>query len=257
MPEHLGLIYALVSWLHFQFSLPRVACNALLAFLACLLRFLRPDLSAPFVTLQSATRALGLNPAIQVLPICPKCRDVFPSAFSKHVQDSCTICQEPLFLAGETKRGNQRGVKSPIIKYPYLSLSDQIRSILKVPGVEALLDEWRKKPRVLGEYGDIFDGAMCRDKLKAPDGKLFFSNLPNEGTGPSGELRIGVNLGVDWYVRQLHHLRLITCISRFSYIRSNIAPSHSSCPVSFSICNLPPEYRYVYYFTPFVPSLIF
>jgi hypothetical protein len=31
--------------------------------------------------------------------------------------------------------------------------------------------------------------------------------------------------------------------NRFSYIRSNIAPSHSSCPTSFSICNLPPEYQ--------------
>lgn len=32
---------------------------------------------------------------------------------------------------------------------------------------------------------------------------------------------------------------------RFSYISSNIAPSHSSCPTSFSICNLPPEFRSV------------
>jgi hypothetical protein len=112
-------------------------------------------------------------------------------------------------LPDETRRGNQRGVKSPVIKYPYLPLSDQIQSILKVPCVEALLDEWRKKPRALGEYGDIFDGAMCRDKLKGPDGNLFFSNLPNEGSGPSGELRIGVNLGVDWYVCQIIRLSLI------------------------------------------------
>jgi hypothetical protein len=100
-------------------------------------------------------------------------------------------------------------MKSPITKYPYLPLSDQIRSILKVPSVEALLDEWRKKPRASGEYEDIFDGSMCRDKLKGPDGKLFFSNLPNEATGPSGELRIGVNLGLDWYVRQIIRLCLI------------------------------------------------
>jgi hypothetical protein len=79
-------------------------------------------------------------------------------------------------------------VKSPVIKYLYLSLSNQIQSILKVPSVEALLNEWCKKPRSLGEYGDIFDGSMCCDKLKGPDGNLFFSNLSNEGTGPSGEL---------------------------------------------------------------------
>ncbi|KAF8839064.1 hypothetical protein BDN67DRAFT_1012600 [Paxillus ammoniavirescens] len=34
--------------------------------------------------------------------------------------------------------------------------------------------------------------------LKGPDGKLFFSNLPNEKNGPNGKLHIGVNLGVDW-----------------------------------------------------------
>jgi hypothetical protein len=33
---------------------------------------------------------------------------------------------------------------------------------------------------------------------------------------------------------------------RFSYIHSNITPSHSSCPTSFSVCNFPPEYRYVF-----------
>jgi hypothetical protein len=97
-------------------------------------------------------------------------------------------------------RGNQRTLKTPIIKYPYTPLSDQITSLLQLPGVEALLDEWRFKPRVPGEYGDIFDGAVCRSKLKAPDGSLFFSNLPNKKNGPNGELRIGVNLGIDWYV---------------------------------------------------------
>jgi hypothetical protein len=81
-----------------------------------------------------------------------------------------------------------------------MPLSDQIMALLKVPGVEALLDKWCIKPRRPGEYGDIFDGAMCRSKLKAPDGTLFFSNLPHEMTGPRGELRIGINLGIDWYI---------------------------------------------------------
>jgi hypothetical protein len=244
-PAHLVLLYAMVSWLHLQFSVPRVACNALLAFFACLFRSLRPDLVSPFITLQSATRALGVDPYIHLLPICPRCRDVFPSAASKHVQDRCTQCNEDLFLPDETRRGNQRATRTPIIKCPYLPLSDQIRSILRVPGIEALLDEWRKKPRTPGKYADIFDGRMCRDKLKGADSKPFFSNLPDEGTGPCGELRIGVNIGIDWYVPQAPCFRMTNSSSRFSYIRSNIAPSHSSCPISFSICNLPPEYRYV------------
>ncbi|KAI0275964.1 hypothetical protein BC826DRAFT_1114245 [Russula brevipes] len=143
------------------------------------------------------------------------------------MSDVCTTCKTLLFLPDRTLRGNQRAIKTPVIKFPYILLSEQIVSLLRLPGVEALLDEWRFKPRVPGEYQDIFDGAVCRSKLKAPDGSLFFSNLPNEKNGPNGELWIGVNLSIDW----------------FSYINSNITPSHSSCPTSFSICNLPPEFR--------------
>lgn len=125
-------------------------------------------------------------------------------------------------------RGNARGLRTPVVKYPYLPLSEQIASILRIPGMEATLDQWQDKPRIPGKYTDIFDGDICCTKLKGPDGRLFFSNNADERHGPNSELHLGVNLGVDW----------------FSYIRSNIAPSHSSAPMSFSICNLPPEYRY-------------
>jgi len=243
LPFHLVAIYAMVSWLHMQFNLPRIACNAVLAMLACLVTFFNPELELPFITLPSITRALAVDPLIELLPVCPNCRDVFPSAASQHAQDACTSCKVPLFLPSRTNRGTPRNAKTPVIKYPYLPLSHQIMSVLKIPGIEALLDGWRIKPRNSGEYGDIFDGDMCRVHLKAPDGTTFFSNLPHERQGPGGELRIGVNMGVDWYVLLSPHVVLTHFRYRFSYIRSNIAPSHSSCPTSFSICNLPPEYR--------------
>jgi hypothetical protein len=198
VPDHLLVIYAVVSWLHLQFNLPRIACNAVLAFLASLVTFFNPQISAPFITLQSITRNLAVDPCIELLPVCPKCRDVFPSAASEHMRDACTSCDVPLFMPDHTKRGIPRAVKTPVIRYPYLALSQQLFSVLKIPGIEALLDNWRIKPRRLGEYGDIFDGNMCRLHLKAPDGGLFFTNLPCERNGPHGELRIGVNLGVDW-----------------------------------------------------------
>ena len=241
-PDHLLAIYAMVSWLHLQFNLPRVACNAVLTILAYLVSFLNPQLVLPFITLPSIMRILALDPPIELLPVCPSCRDVFPSAASQHVQDICTSCNVPLFLPSRTIRGVPRNVKTPVIKYPYLPLSQQLVSMLKIPGIEALLDGWRTKPRNPREYGDIFDGDMCRVRLKAPDGSIFFSNLPHERQGPSGELRIGVNLGVDWFVMLSPRVVLTHFRDRFSYIRSNIAPSHSSCPTSFSICNLPPEY---------------
>ncbi|KAG1838222.1 hypothetical protein F4604DRAFT_1941651 [Suillus subluteus] len=227
VPPHLLTIYVVVSWLHLQFHLPRVACNALLTIFACILVALAPTIDVPFITLQSSNHVLGVDTTVFTLPVCPTCRDVFPPAMSTESHDTCKNCGVDIFLPGTTQRGNLRVVKTPIIKYPYLPLSEQIKSLLKIPGLEAVLDGWRSKPRTIGKYTDIFDGDTCRTKLKGPDGKLFFSNLPHEQHGPDGELRIGVNLGADW----------------FSYIRSNIAPSHSSAPTSFSICNLPPEYR--------------
>ena len=116
------------------------------------------------------------------------------------MQDACTSCNIPLFLPNHTNQGILCNVKTPIIKYPYLPLLQQLISVLKIPGVEALLDSWRTKACKSGEYGDIFNGNKCRKRLKAPDGTIFFSNLPHEKQGPDEELRIGVNLGVDWHI---------------------------------------------------------
>lgn len=200
IPEHIAVIHAVVSWLHLQFHLPRIACNALLAIFTLVLLFFNPSIPTPFTTLQSGNRLLGVDRPVHVLPVCPTCRDVYPPATSLLCHDTCTSCDADLFLPGQTQRGNARVLKTPIVKYPYLPLSEQIASILKIPGIKATLDEWRVKPCTPGTYVDIFDGDICRSKLKGPDGKLFFSNKVDERHGPNGELRLGVNLGVDWYV---------------------------------------------------------
>ncbi|KIK79293.1 hypothetical protein PAXRUDRAFT_161651, partial [Paxillus rubicundulus Ve08.2h10] len=202
-PPHLIVIYALASWLHLQFHLPRVACNALLAIFAFILVSISPTISTPFVTLQSSNRVLGLDRPVHILPVCPSCRDVFPLAGSPYSHDSRMSCNIDIFLPSQTRRGNQRALKAPIVSYPYLPLSEQITSLLKIPGLEAVLDAWRGYARHPGEYIDIFDGAVCRTRLKGPDGKLFFSNNEDEKQGPNGELHLGVNLGVDWCVYTL------------------------------------------------------
>ncbi|KAJ3536169.1 hypothetical protein NMY22_g6153 [Coprinellus aureogranulatus] len=117
--------------------------------------------------------------------------------------------------------------RTPLLQAPFMSIQSQLASILAVPGVEAEMDKWRGKPRYAGHYRDIFDGAVTKS-LPAPDGSLFFKNGVEDRQGPDGELRIGLTLGLDW----------------FSYLRSQIAPSHSSCPISLSIANLPPHMRY-------------
>ncbi|KAI0054356.1 hypothetical protein BV25DRAFT_1951632 [Artomyces pyxidatus] len=103
-----------------------------------------------------------------------------------------------------------------------------LAALLAVPGVENELDKWRHSSRTPGKYKDIFDGLICQE-LKGHDGLPFFANEPGSlSAGPNGELRIGLTLGVDW----------------FSYHRSQISPSHASCPMSFNIVNLPPYLRY-------------
>jgi hypothetical protein len=120
------------------------------------------------------------------------------------MQDTCTLCNVPLFLPNHMNRGIPCKVKTPAIKYPYLPLSQQLVSVLKIPGIEALLDNWRTNPHKSGKYSDIFDGDMCHIHLKAPNGSIFFLNHAHERQGPSGELQIGVNLGVDWYILLSH-----------------------------------------------------
>ncbi|KJA24792.1 hypothetical protein HYPSUDRAFT_53569 [Hypholoma sublateritium FD-334 SS-4] len=99
--------------------------------------------------------------------------------------------------------------------------------MLAVPGIETEIEKSRVKLRATtpGEYTNIFDGRVCHT-LPCKDGSLFFD--PSDEVCDSGELRIGLALGIDW----------------FSYLRSQIAPSHTSCPMSFSVVNLPPHLRY-------------
>lgn len=190
----------MVAWLHFQFHLPHVACNTVLVFLELLFRYFQLDIVLPFTNIQFTARALGINPEVKLLAVCPECGGVYPSLSSKHTQEECTACHIPLFLPDHMRQSNHHAIRTPVVKYPYLPLSDQIVSILKNPRVEALLDKWRTKTGNLGEYNNIFDGRMCRLKLRALNKSLFFSNRPYKRNGPNNELRIGVNLGVDWYV---------------------------------------------------------
>src|SRR6266851_10400877 len=98
--------------------------------IACLIMFLVPGITPLFCTLQSTTCTLGVDLAIELLVVCPTCQDVFPSANSKHMQDICTVCNTPLFLSDQTKCNNFYAIKTPLVKYLYLVLSEQIASIL-------------------------------------------------------------------------------------------------------------------------------
>lgn len=86
MPAHFLVAYTVVTWLHLQFHLPWVACNVMLAFLTLFFRFLSMDIALLFIILHLATCALGINPRVELLAVCPGCWGIYPSANSKHMQ---------------------------------------------------------------------------------------------------------------------------------------------------------------------------
>jgi hypothetical protein len=191
---HLLTIYCVVSWLHTQFHLPRSACDALLTIWLIFLTFIAPTLEPPMVTLKAVNSALGLSDVpIHVLAVCPGCREVFPG--SSHTATQCSQCESDIF--GEVPTAGRRKSRIPLIRYPYLSISEQLASILALPGVEDIMDDWRTVERKPGLYQDVFDGRIAKE-MKGPDEKHFFSNKKGEEKGPNGELRLGLTWGVDW-----------------------------------------------------------
>ena len=197
LSTHLVCIYAIVAWLHLNFHLPRVACNAVLWAFALVISAIAPSAAIPFVTLKSANHSLGLDSLpITILVVCPGCKEVYRS--SNGACATCTKCSATLFKDSATARGTFRKSPVPIIKYPTMSIASQLQAMLVVPGLEDLLDGWRQQAREEGVYRDIFDGAVVHGLL-GPDGKRFFANDgPHHSRGPNGELRIGVTWGVDW-----------------------------------------------------------
>ncbi|GJF00435.1 hypothetical protein PsYK624_167230 [Phanerochaete sordida] len=169
---------------------------------------------------------LNADADFQELPVCTACLRPYPPDSSGTAV--CASCGSALYDTQPTTIQQRSGRTSrtrpkPFLQCPYKSLEEQLCEL--IPEIENLVDGWRAKPRTSGKYGDHFDGEVCKN-LEGPDGSPFFR--PDLSELPDGELRIGVTLGVDW----------------FSYRRSLISASHSSCPMSFSIINLPPSLRY-------------
>ncbi|KAJ2929408.1 hypothetical protein H1R20_g7676, partial [Candolleomyces eurysporus] len=221
VPPGIHLLYLLVTWLHVQFHLPFRACTALINVVLLILKSYGVMFStAPVTTLPRIMSKLNVEPTIHLLPICPTCLEVYPNR--KSTPSSCILCSTTIFKPASSSQET----RSPVLQFPYMSIESQLAMILAVPGVEEEMDRWQSIPRYKGHYTDIFDGAVAR-QLQAHDGTLFFSN--EDRNGPNGELRIGLTLGVDWFL----------------YLRSQIAPSHTSCPMSFNIANLSPHLRFV------------
>jgi hypothetical protein len=192
------LLYTLVAWLHLQFHLPLRACTVIVQVVMLILQLFGNIVEPkPLTTPSAIFSVLGLEPEVEVLPICTNCFEVFASnPLTPTICSKCsTFIFKPLPLPSSTLRPPLR---TPKLCFPYKTLESQLRDMLSVPGLEAELDEWRKIERKAGVYQDNFDGNICKN-LKAHDGSLFFANGPAEmENGPDGELRIALTLGANW-----------------------------------------------------------
>ncbi len=197
------IIYVLVIWLHTQFHLAFRACNAILVVFALALQSIGAVVDLPmYRTLPTLLERLNVEVPFQILPVCPSCHEVHPSSVPGSQQ--CLVCQHALFnttpTAGEERRGCTSHEKPKLLlQFLTKSLAEQLATMLMVPGIE---DEMARslqniRRHVPGIYTNIFDGKICRE-LKAADGTKFFS--PSEEVIAAGKLRIGVTLGVDWWV---------------------------------------------------------
>ncbi|TFY72264.1 hypothetical protein EVG20_g747 [Dentipellis fragilis] len=225
-PTPVYLLYLLVSWLHTACKLAFPACAAVLIVIGQILGSSGVALeNRPYKTLASVMSNLGIEPTFQILPVCPSCLEVYPA--SRAGDSTCDRCDTPLFRRIkrlDRRRPHAEDTLRPFLQFPTKGIEAQLHEILAVPGMEDILEGWRSKTHSPGEYQDNFDGRICHE-VKGPDDRIFFENPLLPGCD---ELRIGLTLGVDW----------------FSYLRSHIAPSHSSCLMSFNVINLPHHLRY-------------
>ncbi|KAI0349431.1 hypothetical protein OH77DRAFT_1580440 [Trametes cingulata] len=221
----------LASWLHLAAHLPFRFCDVVLTVIGYILAeagqaSLVPELRT---SLSGCLSALRLDPHIKTYPTCPQCRKPFPEDMAEDLNARCTDCGHTLFksepatnpsLRGQRQRGTWKSRK-PYVRTPAKTITEQLVDLLLQPGMEDALCSWRRRSRLAGWLCDFFDGAISKFLLGI-NGLPFFRHDLQED--PDGEITIGLALGVDW----------------FSYLRSLILPSYTSCPMSFNIVNLPP-----------------
>lgn len=196
-PVHYGLsmLYMLVAWLHLQFHLPFCACNIILGVVPLIARAFGAAVPPALTTLNGVLDAMDLEPNVRVFPVCPRCKEVYPDGQS--TPSVCPQCSTFMFKDARDSE-TPATARTPLLRFPTLSLEEHLTTMLAVPGVEEACDGWRKQHRTPGTYNDNFDGKICQE-LPAFDGQPFFRNLPQDvDSGPDGELHIGLTLGVDW-----------------------------------------------------------
>ncbi|KAH9912376.1 hypothetical protein B0H21DRAFT_828763 [Amylocystis lapponica] len=149
------ILYLLVTWLHTVFHLPFRACNVILIATSLMFQAAGVHLEAPlYTTLPSVMARMEAEPVFQVLPVCPKCLEVYP-AVTPATLSTCSRCGEKLFQTDPTPAEHRRGRTSraepkPRLRFATKPLEEDLVALLAVPGMEDLVDAWRTKDRSPG-----------------------------------------------------------------------------------------------------------
>ncbi|RPD54017.1 hypothetical protein L227DRAFT_512414 [Lentinus tigrinus ALCF2SS1-6] len=211
----------LCAWLHLVGHLPYQHCNVVLAVFRSILYdigqfWLTSTIPA---TLASVLSTAHVNVDFHHLPVCPGCMRVFPESIYADMSAACPDCKHPLFnFDRDPKHG------SPWLQFPCRTITEHLIDLFAIPGREDLVNYWKSRRRRRGFFSDIFDGMICHI-LQGYDGLSFFNY---NGEDPDDELRLGVAMCIDW----------------FSYLRSKVASSYTSCPISLNIVNFPAHLRF-------------
>lgn len=196
------IVLLLVTFLNLRFHLPHRGCNLILAVLKVV--FISAGLISsnkkPASTLKTAFRTLGLEDRFEVFPMCPGCRRIYEDISEPNLR--CSECDTPLFKTKEILKNDfddsmdleQHTTETPVLKFPYRSISSQLQDLLARPGIEDQIDSWRHRQRDDNRMEDIMDGEIWKT-LMGSDGKPFFDNIPNRDA--PDELRIAITLGFD------------------------------------------------------------
>ena len=204
-------VLLLTAFLHAKHHVTFRACAVLLFCLRLIfisLGLIAKDDDMP-ITLNTVLKRLDLQDRFTILPACSQCHRLFQPIIPGNSR--CPVCDIPLFnppppAIFQAIRGASK--PSPKLSIPFSPLSSLLVDFLAQPGIEDAVEQWRTdEPSPPGEYKRVMDGRVWKeiqDHNKAP----FFAE---DSLTEDGELRIGVNISLDWFdhfhmSRKVHQL---------------------------------------------------
>ena len=191
-------VLLLVAFLHAKHHVTFRACAILLFGLRLIfisLGLIAKDDDMP-ITLNTVIKRLDLQDRFTILPACSACHRIFPPIIARDSQ--CPDCNIALFnpkppTLSQIIHGPSK--PSPILSVPFCPLSSLLIDFLAQPGIEDAVEEWRTdEPSPPGEYNRVMDGRVWKE-IQDCNGKPFFDE---DSLTEKGELRIGVNISLDW-----------------------------------------------------------